>query len=51
VPADHKWFARLAVASVVVDALAAIDPQFPKLGPAERTDLAKARKQLQAEKG
>ena len=35
---------------VVVDALAAIDPQFPKLGPAAHADLEKARAQLLAEK-
>ncbi len=51
VPADHKWFARLAVAAIVVDALAGIDPQFPTLGAAEHAGLAKARKQLEAEKG
>ena len=50
VPADHKWFARVAVSAVVVDALAAIDPQFPKLDPAAHAQLAKARAQLTAEK-
>jgi PPK2 family polyphosphate:nucleotide phosphotransferase len=51
VPADHKWFARLAVAAVIVDALATINPQFPKLGAAARRGLAKARAQLEAEAG
>ena len=50
IPADHKWFARVAVSAVVVDALAAIDPQFPKLGPAAHADLEKAHAQLLAEK-
>jgi PPK2 family polyphosphate:nucleotide phosphotransferase len=50
VPADHKWFARVAVSAVVVDALASIDPQYPKLGAAARADLARARAQLVAEK-
>ena len=50
VPADHKWFARVAVSAVVVDALAAIDPQFPKLDPAAIADLKKAHAQLLAEK-
>src|SRR5262245_7164345 len=31
IPADRKWFARLAVAAVIVDALMAIDPKFPTL--------------------
>jgi PPK2 family polyphosphate:nucleotide phosphotransferase len=49
VPADHKWFARVAVSAVVVDALAAIDPRFPKLGPDARAGLENARTQLLAE--
>ena len=49
VPADHKWFARLAVAAVIVEALVRIDPQFPKLGATERDELATARRQLEAE--
>jgi PPK2 family polyphosphate:nucleotide phosphotransferase len=50
VPADHKWFARVAVAAIVVDALATIDPKFPKLDDAARAVLARAREQLVAEK-
>lgn len=51
IPADHKWFARLAVAAVIVDALAAINPQFPKVGAAARRGLARARVQLEEEAG
>ena len=29
VPADHKWYARLAVQQVLLDALRRIDPQWP----------------------
>jgi len=50
VPADHKWFARVAVSAVIVDALAAIDPKFPRLGPAEHAALEKARATLAAER-
>ena len=49
VPADHKWFARIAVAAVIVDALAGIDPQYPKLDAPARAALAEARAQLAAE--
>ena len=49
VPADHKWFARIAVAAVIVDALAGIDPQYPKLDASARAALAEARAQLAAE--
>ncbi|WP_314096716.1 polyphosphate kinase 2 family protein [Microbacterium foliorum] len=29
IPADHKWFARLAVQELLLDALQRIDPQWP----------------------
>ena len=29
VPADRKWYARLAVQHLLLDALEAIDPQWP----------------------
>jgi polyphosphate kinase 2 (PPK2 family) len=29
VPADHKWYARWAVQQLLLDALEAIDPQWP----------------------
>jgi PPK2 family polyphosphate:nucleotide phosphotransferase len=49
IPADHKWFARLAVAAVILEALVKIDPQFPTVGPAARKELADARARLEAE--
>jgi PPK2 family polyphosphate:nucleotide phosphotransferase len=49
VPADHKWFARVAVAAIIVDALARIDPQFPTLDAAARERLSTARAQLESE--
>ena len=36
VPADHKWFARLATATVLVTALRAINPRYPAADPAQR---------------
>jgi PPK2 family polyphosphate:nucleotide phosphotransferase len=30
IPADHKWFTRLATAAVLIGALAEIDPHYPK---------------------
>jgi PPK2 family polyphosphate:nucleotide phosphotransferase len=47
VPADHKWFAHLAVAAVLVDALARIDPRFPRTTVAEARELAKVRADLE----
>ena len=38
VPADHKWFMRLVVASALVDALADLDLRFPSHARRERRD-------------
>jgi PPK2 family polyphosphate:nucleotide phosphotransferase len=43
VPADHKWFTRLVVSNVIVDALEELDLQFPAVDPARRAELAQAR--------
>ncbi|MDQ0615505.1 PPK2 family polyphosphate:nucleotide phosphotransferase [Microbacterium sp. W4I4] len=43
VPANHKWYARLAVQELLIDALEDIDPQWPKADfnvEAERKRLA-----------
>jgi PPK2 family polyphosphate:nucleotide phosphotransferase len=49
IPADRKWFARMAVAAVIVDALMAIDPKFPTLDEEARAALSEARAALAAE--
>jgi hypothetical protein len=49
VPADNKWFIRLVVASVVVDALQDLDLAFPEVDKAKRKELEEARKILEAE--
>jgi len=49
VPADHKWFTRLVVAATVIDALASLDLHYPTLSEADQGELAKARKELEAE--
>jgi len=53
IPADRKWFARIASAVVLANSLIEIDPQYPKVSPAARKDLAKVREVLvaQAPKG
>lgn len=50
VPADHKWFGRLAVAAALVDALEKLNPQFPQLGQDARRELAEARAALEKDK-
>ena len=51
VPADHKWFSRLATAAVLVRALRAIDPKYPAADPAAREQMMVARAELVAELG
>jgi hypothetical protein len=49
VPADHKWFSRLATAAVLVTALDAINPHFPAADPAVADQMAQVRTELAAE--
>ena len=51
VPADHKWFTRLATAAVLVTALDAINPQYPAADPAVAGEMAQVRDELEAELG
>ena len=34
IPADHKWFARICAAAVLVHTLVEIDPRYPEIGRA-----------------
>jgi hypothetical protein len=49
IPADHKWFLRVAVAAVVVDTLAEIDPQYPTVSDDARTALGASKAELEAQ--
>lgn len=46
VPADNKWFTRLIVAAAVVDALASLNLQYPKVSAAKREELHAVEKAL-----
>ena len=46
IPADNKWFTRLAVAAVVVDALDDLDLAYPKVDAQKKKELEAARKTL-----
>ena len=50
VPADHKWFTRLVVAEVIVDALESLKLSYPKVTPAKRKELAAVRRGLLSSK-
>src|SRR5271166_4334196 len=49
IPADHKWFERVAVAAVVAHCLMEIDPQYPVVNKEARQALQKVRLELEAE--
>lgn len=49
IPADDKWFARVAAVQIIIDALEKMDLQFPKLSEKETAGLADAKKELESE--
>jgi PPK2 family polyphosphate:nucleotide phosphotransferase len=49
VPADHKWFSRLVVASAAIEALEGLKLDFPKVDGAALKEMDKVRKALEAE--
>jgi PPK2 family polyphosphate:nucleotide phosphotransferase len=51
IPADKKWFARVAAGAVIVDALIRIDPQYPVVSDEDKAALQAARVDLVAEGG
>ncbi|MDD5139486.1 MAG: polyphosphate kinase 2 family protein [Verrucomicrobiales bacterium] len=46
VPADNKWFTRVVVAAAVIDTLAALDLEYPKVGDDKLKEIAAAKKAL-----
>jgi PPK2 family polyphosphate:nucleotide phosphotransferase len=51
VPADHKWFTRLVVSFVVVDALKEMKLTYPTVDADARKELEAAKRALEAEAG
>lgn len=47
IPADHKWFTRMAVADIIVDTLEGLKLEFPTLGKEKKVELQEARKLLE----
>ena len=50
IPADNKWFARLAVGTIIYTTLEGLDLQYPKVGKEKKQELLAARALLEAEK-
>jgi PPK2 family polyphosphate:nucleotide phosphotransferase len=49
IPADRKWFARVAAAAVIANALIELDPHYPALGDDALRELAAAKRELEAD--
>ena len=49
IPADKKWFTRLAVSEIIVEKLKSLDLKYPELTDAMKADLAAAKTFLEAE--
>ena len=49
VPADRKWFTRLVVSAVIIDAIQSLDPRFPEVNAATRSEFRKVKTALEAE--
>ena len=50
IPADDKWYARLAVATVILDTLKELDMHYPKVTAEQKQELQKAKAALSEEK-
>lgn len=48
-PADDKWFARVAAIQIIIDTLEKMDLKYPQLSEKEKLELQDAKKQLENE--
>jgi PPK2 family polyphosphate:nucleotide phosphotransferase len=49
IPADRKWFSRIAAGAVLVNTLMEIDPHFPVVTPERRQSLLEIKETLEAQ--
>jgi len=49
IPADRKWFARVAAGAVIANALIELDPRYPTLDEDALRDLQEAKRRLEAD--
>ena len=50
VPADRKWFTRLIVSSVIIDAIESVEPRYPDVDPKVRGEFKRLAADLEAER-
>ncbi|MBB6372497.1 polyphosphate kinase 2 family protein [Chryseobacterium shigense] len=48
-PADNKWFARVAAIQIIIDTLEKMDLRYPQIGEKEKAELDEAKKILENE--
>ncbi|MCP4359161.1 MAG: polyphosphate kinase 2 family protein [Chloroflexi bacterium] len=51
IPADHKWFSRLAVAAVIQHTLAGLNLEYPTVSEEQKKGLLAAKEELENESG
>ncbi|MBY0432997.1 MAG: hypothetical protein K2U26_02690, partial [Cyclobacteriaceae bacterium] len=49
IPADDKWYARLAIASVIHNQFDKLDLRYPSVSEAQKAELQKAKLKLMSE--
>ena len=49
IPADRKWYARIAAGAVIANALIDIDPRYPTIDKAAQENLREIKKTLEAQ--
>lgn len=49
IPADDKWFARVAAIQIIIDTMEKMDLKFPKVGEEEKQELLFAKERLEKE--
>ena len=49
IPADHKWFTRLAVADIILNALKKLKLRYPTVSKQRKKELLEARQVLEEE--
>lgn len=50
IPADHKWFTRVAAIQIIIDKLEEMDLKFPELSGKEKDALKDSKQKLESEK-
>ncbi len=50
IPADQKWFSRVAAIQIIIDAMENMNLKFPELSEKDKNELAESKAKLESEK-